>query len=200
LRTFKYIRNPEGFEAVADETRRRMIYLLRAKEQTVSQLAESLGKTPQAIYHQIKKLLEVGLVEVAREERVDHFIETYYRATAEVFEFHHGELSSGQNEEQIRESLGALAALGFKVTTDRDSLAELVKLNGRMHGVGLQPDLEERIAQLDDVGFLARQGVAKLAQLLTMSDKQFDAMQADERRIRKLLTSGLGKAEEKPRR
>ena len=41
--------------------------------------------TPQAIYHHIKKLLPAEMVEVTREERVDNFIETYYRATAEVF-------------------------------------------------------------------------------------------------------------------
>jgi len=144
--------------------------------------------------------VDAGLVEVAKEERVDHFIETYYRATAEVFEFHHGELSSGQNEKQIRESLNALATLGFNVTADRDSLAEMVKLYGRMHGVGLQPELEEKISQLDDVGFHAKQGVAKLAQLLTMSDRQFDAMQADERQLRRLLTSGPAKPVQKPRR
>src|SRR2546430_2988428 len=67
IRTFKYITDPKALDAVADETRRKLIYLLRAKEQTVSQLAEALGKTPQAIYHQIRKLTAAGLVEVARE-------------------------------------------------------------------------------------------------------------------------------------
>ena len=76
---------------MADDTRRRVIYLLRAKEMTVSQIASELQKTPQGIYHHIRKLLDAGMVEVAKEERVDHFIETYYRATAEVFEFIHGE-------------------------------------------------------------------------------------------------------------
>src|SRR2546430_4188711 len=33
------------------------------------------GQTPQAIYHQIRKLTAADLVEVAREERVGHLIE-----------------------------------------------------------------------------------------------------------------------------
>lgn len=97
MRAFKYIRDPRAFELLADETRRKIIYLLRAKEMTVSQLAADLHVTTQAVYHQIKKLLELELVEVAREERVDHFIETYYRAAAEVFEFHHGDAGKGES-------------------------------------------------------------------------------------------------------
>ena len=91
MKAFKVIKDPEAFRLLADETRRRVIYLLRAKDMTVSQIAAELNLTPQAIYHHIRKMRDTGLVEVAREERVDHFIETYYRATAEIFNFSHGE-------------------------------------------------------------------------------------------------------------
>src|SRR2546425_4507968 len=82
MKAFKVIRDPEAFQLLGDETRRRVVYLLRAKEMTVSQIAAELNLTPQAIYHHIRKLKEAGIVEIAREERVDHFIETYYRASA----------------------------------------------------------------------------------------------------------------------
>src|SRR3989454_6822144 len=91
VKAFKVIKSPEAFQLLADETRRRIIYLLRAKEMTVSQISAELGLTPQAIYHHIRKMRDADLVEVAREERVDHFIETYYRATAEMFNLSHGE-------------------------------------------------------------------------------------------------------------
>src|SRR5260370_38864260 len=74
-----------------DGTRRKIIDLLRAKEMAVIQIAEQLEKTPQAIYHHIGKMLDTGLIEVAKEERIGHFIETYYRATAEFFMFTNGE-------------------------------------------------------------------------------------------------------------
>ena len=105
MRSFKVIKDPDAFQLLADETRRRIIYLLRAKEMTVAQIAEELKLTPQAIYHHIRKLKDADMVEVAREERVDHFIETYYRATAEMFNLAHGEAGSGKvMEEEAREA------------------------------------------------------------------------------------------------
>ena len=68
MRTFKFIRDPNAFELMADDTRRRVVYLLRAKEMTVGQIHHELQLTPQAIYHHIRKLLDAGLVEVAKEE------------------------------------------------------------------------------------------------------------------------------------
>src|SRR5215831_17187099 len=90
MKAFQIIKDPSAIELLGDDTRRRVIYLLRARGWTISQMAEELGLTPPAIYHHIKKLLGAGMVEVAREERVENFVEIYYRATAEVFEFSYG--------------------------------------------------------------------------------------------------------------
>src|SRR3990170_6251136 len=87
MKSIKTLTSPESFELMADETRRKIIFLLRVKEMTVSQIASELNLTPQAVYHHIKRLVKGELVEVSREERVDHLIESYYRATAEVFNF-----------------------------------------------------------------------------------------------------------------
>jgi len=195
LRTFKFFTDPGAFEVLADETRRKMIYLLRAKDQTVSQLADSLGKTPQAIYHQIKILLDHGFVEIAREERVDHFIETYYRATAEVFEFSHGENAGREVQKQLKEVPEVLAKLGIRVNADDDILAKISKLEGRISALGMRPDLEEKIQKLDDVGFFTRQHAYKYAQMATMTDKQFDEMLSAERELRQVLTHSLVKAQ-----
>lgn len=188
MRAFKYVKDPRAFEIVADETRRRIIYLLRAKEMTVSQIADSLGKTPQAIYHQIKKLLEVGLVEVAREERVDHFIETYYSATAEVFEFHHGEMGE-ESEKQLREALEALSKVGIEMKADDKKIKEILSLESSTSNLGLPAPLEEKIAHLDEVGFLTKSHVYKLAQMALMTDKQFEEMMQAEKDLRKIMTS-----------
>ncbi len=85
MRSIKTINDPEAFKLLGDETRRKMVFLLRAKEMTVSQVAEEIDLTPQAVYHHIRKLVEGEMVEVSREVRVDHIIESYYRATAECF-------------------------------------------------------------------------------------------------------------------
>ena len=193
MRAFKYIHDPRAFEVVADETRRKMIYLLRVKEMTVSQMADALGKTPQAMYHQIKKLLEVGLVEVAREERVDHFIETYYRAAAEVFEFHHGEMDSRESEKELTEAFEALAKVGIGIRADRQLVKDAMDVEARMTRIGLKPELEKRIAELDEVGFMTKGHVYKFAQMALMTDKEFEEMIAAEKALRKLMTSNLAK-------
>src|SRR5437867_259508 len=128
MKAFKVIKGgPEIFQVLADETRRRIIYLLRAKEMTVSQIADELDLTPQAIYHNIRKLKDSGMVEVGREERVDHFIETYYRASAEIFYLEHGEAETKEvAEKRTREALESLSRIGVKVRTDPEAVARVV--------------------------------------------------------------------------
>jgi DNA-binding transcriptional ArsR family regulator len=200
LRAFKFVKDPKAFELIADETRRKMIYLLRAKDLSVSQIAIELNKTPQAIYHQIRKLLDAGLVEVGKEERVDHFIETYYRATAEVFEFVHGEGGGEFQESKIKEGLKALEKLGLEVELDDGSITHIVDLSKRLESVGYRTktELQDKIAELENVDFLTKQGIAKYVQLLTMSDKQFDEMLDLERQLRTLLKSKITKSTPKP--
>ena len=110
MQHLKLIRDPEAFQLLGDETRRKIIFLLRVKEMTVSQIAADLNITPQAVYHHIKKLQKADLIEVAREERVGHLIESYYQATAESFMFHIGPTDPTQKlaQEQVRNVLNAL--------------------------------------------------------------------------------------------
>jgi DNA-binding transcriptional ArsR family regulator len=197
MRAFKYIRDPRAFELLADETRRRIIYLLRAKEMTVSQLAGELHVTPQAIYHQINKLRELGLIDVAREERVDHFIETYYRAAAEVFELQHGEAGSEEGEKHFKEAFGALSRVGLHVEADESVIKKVAELHADKDKLGLSEELEEKISQIDDVAFFTKSRMYELAQLALMSDKQFDKMIEAEKALRKLMTSSVSKRAEK---
>lgn len=197
MRAFKYVRDPRAFELLADETRRKIIYLLRAKEMTVSQLAGDLRITTQAVYHQINKLREAGLVEVAREERVDHFIETYYRATAEVFELHHGEAGDENSAKHFKEALESLPKVGLEVDADDELIKKVAQIHADMDSIGLPTELEEKIAQLDDVAFFTKSRVYELAQLALMSDKQFDQMVAAEKALRSLMKASVTKRAEK---
>jgi DNA-binding transcriptional ArsR family regulator len=192
LNTFKFIRDPNAFELMADETRRRVIYLLRAKEMTVSQLAAELQLTPQAIYHHIRKLLDAGLVEVAKEERVDHFIETYYRAAAEVFEFIHGEGGSEKyGEQRVKEALQALNQLGIQARADDEIVSRMIKISKQMNELALTPEMEEKIQKLEGLDFIGKKHVADYLNLLTMSDRQFEEWLNYERTRRNLLKSAV---------
>lgn len=197
MRAFKYVRDPRAFELLADETRRRIVYLLRAKEMTVSQLAADLHVTTQAVYHQIKKLHEVGLIDIAREERVGNFIETYYRAAAEVFEFHHGEAGSEEAKKHFQEAFEALSTIGLEVKADEAVVKKVAELHAEMDKIGLPASLEEKISQLDDVAFFTKSKVYELAQFATMTDKQFEKLIESEKALRRLITGTVTKRAEK---
>ena len=193
MRAFKVIKGgPEIYQVLADETRRRMIYLLRAKEMTVSQIADELDLTPQAIYHNIRKLKESTMVEVAREERVDHFIETYYRASAEIFYLEHGESEAKEMaEKRTKEALEGLSRIGMKVRTDPEAVAKVVEIQRREEHLGMGSDLTDKIAGLEDIDFLTRQSLAYLAKMLKMTDAEFNGSLKLQRELRKVLQTKL---------
>jgi len=189
MKPVKMITDPVAMELLGDDTRRRIIYLLRARELTISQIAEELRMTPQAIYHHIKKLLPVEMVEVTREERVDNFIETYYRATAEVFSFSWG--TSGKNqaqaEQRLRDTLMSLDKLGIKVKVVEDTVAQIIKTQGKIESFGNKQDLEEKVSKLDDVDFLGKQELASVATMISLTDTQFQEWLELQKELRKLL-------------
>ena len=189
MKPVKMITDPVAMELLGDETRRRIIYLLRARELTISQIAEELRMTPQAIYHHVKKLVPAGLVEVSREERVDNFIETYYRATAEVFSFSWG--TSGKNqaqaEQRLRDTLLSLDKLGIKVRVEEETVARIIKTQGKIESFGDKQELEEKVSKLDEVDFLGKQELASVATMISLTDKQFLEWLELQKELRKLL-------------
>lgn len=192
MRSFKVITDPEAFQLLADETRRRIIYLLRAREMTVAQIAEELKLTPQAIYHHIRKLKDADMVEIAREERVDHFIETYYQATAEMFHLAHGEAGSTKvMEQEVAEALGALPRLGLRAKIDPEVVAKVVSLIRAMKEPEAGSPWTERVNELEDVSYLAKQELLEYMHLMTVSDKEFETFLKSYRELRKTLRSTL---------
>ncbi len=190
MRSFKVITDPEAFQLLADETRRRIIYLLRAKEMTVAQIAEELKLTPQAIYHHIRKLKDAEMVEVAREERVDHFIETYYRATAEMFNVAHGEAASSQViEDGVREALGAFEKLGLQSHVDDAAVSKIVGIIKDMKEPEANSPWTEKVNELVDVTYFTKQQLLEFLHLMQTSDREFEHFLKYYRELRKTLQS-----------
>lgn len=190
MKPVKIITDPAAMELLGDETRRRIIYLLRARELTNSQIAEELRMTPQAIYHHIKKLLGVGMVEVTREERVENFIETYYRAAAEVFEFSWGG-TTGKNqayvEQRLRDTLMSLGKIGINVKIDQNAIAEIIKTRAKIASFTDVEDLQEKVSKLEGVDFLGKQELTSVASMISLTDKQFQEMLESQKELRRLL-------------
>ena len=191
MKPIKTISDPEAFKVAADETRRKIIHLLRAKEMTVSQIADELDLTPQTVYHHIKKLCEANMVEVAREVRVDHLIESYYRATAEVFHFTVGKETKSKETltESVKLTLDALKKLGYNITYDEKSVSNIADLSMQLEDCCIGKELEEAVTNLEDTDFFTKQDVQEYASLLTMTDAELAKQDKIRREFRKALKS-----------
>jgi len=196
MRTLKVFKDAKAFELAADSTRRRMIHLLRARVLSVSQIADELEMTPQAIYHHVRKMLDAGLIEVAKEERVDHFIETYYQASAEIFHFTYGEPGDQEYKEgRTKEVLQALARVGLIHSVDEETISKYAELSGKKQSIHqcCGPELAEKISQVEDLDFFSKQEAIDIATNISMSDKQFEELQTLERESRELLKPRLAR-------
>jgi DNA-binding transcriptional ArsR family regulator len=200
MKPMQVLRDPKAFQLLADETRRKILYLLRVKEMTVSQLAKELNLTPQALYHHINKLLKGEMVEVVREERIGHLIESYYRATAENFLLTHGKISSQTfrdrklAEEQVTTVLNALKRLGFKLEFDEKKISQWIDLraglNRSCEAAGKKKfEIEDEIWNLDDLNFLTKMMATDFVGKLLMSDDEFARQQETRKKLRDLLLS-----------
>ncbi len=188
MRDRKIIKDPGAFQLLADETRMRMIYLLRAQEMTVSQIARELGLTPQTIYHHIKKLRDADMVEVSREERVEHLVESFYRATAGYFHFVNGgcgkELEKG---EVVKSALTILNRLGYEVEESEKQAAKIFDLSEALRHDREDPDIVGRIFEMDDIDPSIGEGTVELAMMMKMTDKDFEEYIEKQKALREAL-------------
>lgn len=196
MKPFMIVKEPEAFQLLADETRRKIIYLLRVKEMTVSQLSSELGITSQAVYHHIRKLLKGKMVEVTKEERMGHLIESYYRATAEDFLLSTGKVSSQTlhdkklAKEQVGRVLNALNKLGFNLEFDENTISQLANLRaGLNEPCNALGKFEDEIWNMEDLDLPMRMMTAELCGTLLMSDKEFAKQQENRKKLRDLLLS-----------
>ncbi len=189
------ISDPEAVKVAVDETRRKMLYLLRAKEMTVSKIAEELNLTPQTVYHHIKKLCDVGMVEVAKEVRVDHLIESYYRATAEMFHFTVGKESNSKETvaEKVKSILEGLKQIGYHIEYDQQKINELAELSMEREDCCTCKGNEEAIAKLEDVDYFTKQDIQEYAGFLSMTEKELAHHDQVQKRFTELLRSLLVK-------
>ena len=193
MKSIKTISDPEAFKVAADDTRRKIIHFLRAKEMTVSQIADELDLTPQTVYFHIKKLCDANMVEVAREVRIDHLIESYYRATAEVFHFTVGKETKSKETliESVKLTLEALKKLGYKIIYDEKAVSKIADLSMQLEDCCIGKELEEAVTNLEDTDFFTKQDVQEYASLMTMSDEDLAKQDQIRREFRKALKSLL---------
>lgn len=187
----KIIKDAGAFQLLADETRMKMIYLLRANEMTVGQIAGELGLTPQTIYHHIKRLRKANMVEVSREERIEHIVESYFRATAGYFHFVNG-ACAGEcgGTEWIKEILKGLDNLGLNVDPSQEKASSILELGEELKRRREDPDIVGRIYDMDDIDPSVGDDLAEFAMMIRMDDREFANYLETQRDLRERLLSG----------
>ncbi len=200
MKSFMVISEPDAYQLLADETRRKMLYLLRVKEMTVSQIASELGITSQAVYHHIKKLLAGKMVEVAKEERMGHLIESYYRATAEDFILSLGKVKSQVlhdpkvAREQVTAVLNSFNKIGLKLRFDEKKITQLVDLRIKLEECcenTIRFELDDRVWNADELDLPMKVMASEFVGTLLMSEKEFAQQQETRKKLRTLLLSML---------
>ena len=198
MKAMMVIWEPSAYQLLADETRRKILYLLRVKEMNVNQIAQELGITSQAIYHHIRLLLKGKMIEVVREERIGHLIESYYRATAEDFLLSSGKISSKKIQskklaiEQGIAVLNVLNKLGFELEFDEEKIRQLVELRSGINECCPGPkkvEIEDQIWNIDELDFPTKLMASGFVDTLLMSDKEFAKQLESRKKIRELLLS-----------
>lgn len=167
----KVITDPEVIKLMLEDTRRKILQLLRNKEMTISQLSEILGKTPQTIYHHIEKLKEAGLVEVRRTEMKGNLVEKYYGRTADAFYIN---LYLGDEElryfarSRLKTKLDVFKALGY--TFDEEELLDVMdKLLQKEHEfkTKISKDIEQKESSLKE---FSNEDIIHAIEWLTMAE------------------------------
>ena len=121
------IKDPEVAKLLADETRRQILNKLRHDELSATDLAKALNRNHSSILHHINQLLEAGLIEVTREEKVRNMVQPYYGSVSHSFHVAYSlteALSqdpdySAWQEEYIDSMLLALNGYGIDVPEER---------------------------------------------------------------------------------
>jgi len=191
MQPVKVVADPEKFKLLADETRRKIIFLLRATEMTVTQIANTLNISRQTVYHHMEKLQEAELVDVAFTEQIGHLTESHYRATAGAFYCSVGSTASGHEffQNQIKTVLESLKKLGYKISYSDADVNRLIEIQSEQDYCCDMTELWANISRLDDVDEKTKTIIEEFAKQLVMTNDEFQYLQAKKREFREFIQS-----------
>jgi DNA-binding transcriptional ArsR family regulator len=166
------IKDPEVAKLLADDTRRRILHMLRHKELSPADLTKALDKNYSSIQHHLTQLVAAGLVEQTREERVRNMIQPYYHATAHRYLVSYSLTENLQKDDEyaqyqettLQKMYKGLKA--FEIDTPDDRRARILELIDRCVKME-QRAFEEAIEKQIDPASLEKSVQRPLLHLLT---------------------------------
>lgn len=168
----KIIKDPEVAKLLADDTRRRILHMLRHREMSPADLAKALDKNFSSIQHHLNQLIGAGLVAQTREEKVRNMIQPYYHATAHRFIISYSLSESLQKDDEyaqyqdtvLRTMIPGLSTFNVDVPeTKKTRVLALIKKCVDAE----RKAFEEAVERQTDPGALEKQVQRPLLQLLT---------------------------------
>ena len=168
----KIIKDPAVAKLLADETRRRILHMLRHKEMSPADLAKALNKNYSSIQHHLNQLIGAGLVTQTREEKVRNMIQPYYHATAHRFIISYSLSESLQKDDEYAQYQDAvlrnmIPGLGiFNVDVPDAKKARTLSLIRKCVDAERRA-FEEVVERQSDPGTLEKQVQRPLLQLMT---------------------------------
>ena len=168
----RVIKDPEVAKLLADDTRRRILHMLRHQEMSSADLTKALDKNFSSVQHHLNSLVVAGLVEQTREEKVRNMVQPYYHATAHRFIISYSLTESlakddgyaQWHEKSLQKMIMGLEVFGIKIPEEkRARVTELMDACVEME----RKAFEEAVEQQSDPEKLDRSVQRSLLQLLT---------------------------------
>jgi DNA-binding transcriptional ArsR family regulator len=191
----------DAFKLLEDETRRRVVFMLRDSPMTVKEIADRLGLTPQNIYHHMNRLQDAGVVELSYERRNGHMIESYYSVPADTF-IYSDDLIEERPVNRFMNILFGLKEMGVPVEPAKESALKLEELDRSYQStLGSPPNRYEVCETCSFSGFFMKLGPMNPLQLnrilwygnlIRMSDEEFQGYLEKIGEIRGYLKSIVG--------
>lgn len=186
----------EGFKLLEDQTRRRIVFILRDEPHTVKVIAEQLGMTPQNIYHHMNKLQDAGIVELEYERRSGHIIESFYSVPSDTLVFSEDHIIESPAQQSLA-VLKGLRELGLPIDITMKNASEIEELYERYRNTLDNPlNTYEFCRECSASGLFMKFGpmnplllnrVLWYANLVKMKDDEFDESIERYRELRKTL-------------
>ncbi len=120
MKEIEIVDDPEKIKIIIEDTRTKILRLLRFRDMTISELASILNKDISTIFRHIKKLEAAGFVKVTGERRLHNVPEKIYGRTARTIflapeSYVKDEAIRKMNKKRVEILADALNSLGYEV-------------------------------------------------------------------------------------
>ncbi len=192
----------EGFKLLEDETRRRIVFMLRDESLNVKEIAKRLRLTPQNIYHHVNKLQDAGIIQLNYEQRNGHIVESYYSVPADTYIYVDDRITESSLRRYM-DILFGLQELGIEIKASLETAVMLEEIQEKYQETLSDPEnRHEFCEQCSYSGFFMKFGpmnpmmlnrIYWYANLIRMNEEDFNKSVEKMRELRTFLRDQVTK-------